>query len=168
MNKMLTKWEISVANKRKEKRSAWLGIREVYMKKTRRQFSPIRLVSIQTFKNTPCCWRCVRNRDLHTPCGAISWYRLCKIVWNFSIQCVNVQFLEGNLLVVILMKKHQDLTICDGILLGHEKEWNSAICSNIGGPRDYHTKWSKSEKDKYLKNQQNSITALSSIMLSIV
>ena len=22
-----------------------------------------------------------------------------------------------------------------------KKEWNNAICSNIDGPRDYHTKW---------------------------
>jgi len=28
-------------------------------------------------------------------------------------------------------------------------EWTNAICSNIDGPRDYYTKWSKSEKDKY-------------------
>ena len=30
-----------------------------------------------------------------------------------------------------------------------KKEGNNAICSNIDGPRDNHTKWSKSEKDKY-------------------
>ena len=30
-----------------------------------------------------------------------------------------------------------------------KKAWNSAICSTVGGPRDYHTKWSQSEKDKY-------------------
>ena len=35
-----------------------------------------------------------------------------------------------------------------GILLS--KEWNNAICSNMDGPRDYHTKWSKSDtKRKY-------------------
>ena len=28
----------------------------------------------------------------------------------------------------------------NGILLRHKKEWNNAICSNMGGPRDYHTK----------------------------
>ena len=28
----------------------------------------------------------------------------------------------------------------------HKKEWNNAICNNMGGPRDYHTKWSKSER----------------------
>ena len=31
-----------------------------------------------------------------------------------------------------------------------KKEWNIAICSNVDGPRDYHTKWSKSDKDKYM------------------
>ena len=29
------------------------------------------------------------------------------------------------------------------------KRMNNAICSNKDGPRDYHTKWSKSEKDKH-------------------
>ena len=41
--------------------------------------------------------------------------------------------------------------VCVGIyvLLNYKKEWNNTICSNMGGPRDYHTKWSKTEKDKY-------------------
>ena len=30
-----------------------------------------------------------------------------------------------------------------------KKEWNNAMCSNMDGPRDYHTKRSKSERDKY-------------------
>ena len=30
-----------------------------------------------------------------------------------------------------------------------KKEWNNAICSNMDGPRDYHTKQSKPDKDKY-------------------
>ena len=30
------------------------------------------------------------------------------------------------------------------------KEWNNAICSNMDGPRDYHTKWSKSEKERQI------------------
>ena len=28
------------------------------------------------------------------------------------------------------------------------KKWNNTICSNMDGPRDYRTKWSKSD-DKY-------------------
>ena len=30
--------------------------------------------------------------------------------------------------------------IYNGILLSHKKEQNNAICSNMEGPRDYHTK----------------------------
>ena len=37
----------------------------------------------------------------------------------------------------------------NGILLRHKKERNYAICNNMDGCRDYHTKWGKSEKDKY-------------------
>ena len=29
-----------------------------------------------------------------------------------------------------------------------KKEWNNAICSNMDGPRDYHTKWSKSDRER--------------------
>ena len=42
------------------------------------------------------------------------------------------------------MDKEEGVRIHSGILLSHEKEWNNAICSNMDGPRDYHT---KSEKD---------------------
>ena len=37
----------------------------------------------------------------------------------------------------------------NGISLSHKKEWNNVICSNMDRLRDYHTKWGKSEKDKY-------------------
>ena len=30
--------------------------------------------------------------------------------------------------------------IYNEILLNHKKEWKNAICSNMDGPRDYHTK----------------------------
>ena len=47
------------------------------------------------------------------------------------------------------MDKEDVVCIYNGILLIHEKEQKNAICSNMDGSRDYHTKWSKSEKDKY-------------------
>ena len=47
------------------------------------------------------------------------------------------------------MNKEDVVHIHNGILFSHKKEWNNAICSNMDGPKDYHTKWSKSEKDKY-------------------
>ena len=32
--------------------------------------------------------------------------------------------------------------------ISHKKEWNNAICSNMDGPRDYLTKWNKSEGER--------------------
>ena len=29
-----------------------------------------------------------------------------------------------------------------------EKEWNPAICNNMGGPGGYYAKWSKSDKER--------------------
>ena len=42
--------------------------------------------------------------------------------------------------------------IHNGILLSHKKEWNNAICSNMGGPRDYHIKWSKSDRESQISH----------------
>ena len=36
------------------------------------------------------------------------------------------------------------------ILLSHEKEWDNAICSNMDGPRDYQTKWSKPDRERWM------------------
>ena len=36
------------------------------------------------------------------------------------------------------------------ILLRHKNEWNIAICSNMDGPREYHTKWSKSHRERQI------------------
>ena len=36
------------------------------------------------------------------------------------------------------------------ILLSHKKEWNNVICSNMDGPRDYHAKWSKSDRERQI------------------
>ena len=38
----------------------------------------------------------------------------------------------------------------DGILLNPKKEWNNAICSNMDGLRDHNTKWSKSDRERYI------------------
>ena len=40
--------------------------------------------------------------------------------------------------------------IHNGILLSREKEWNNAICSSMDGPRDCHTKWSKSARGRQI------------------
>ena len=47
-----------------------------------------------------------------------------------------------------LMDKEAVVHIYNGIVLSHKKEWNNAICSNMNGSRDYHTKWSKSDRER--------------------
>ena len=40
--------------------------------------------------------------------------------------------------------------ISNDILLSHKKEWNNAICSDMDGPRDCHTEWSKSGRERQI------------------
>ena len=47
------------------------------------------------------------------------------------------------------MDKEDMVHTYNRILLSHKKEQNNAICSNMDGTRDYHTKSSQTEKDKY-------------------
>ena len=46
------------------------------------------------------------------------------------------------------MDKEDVVHIYNGILLSHKKEWNNATCSNMDRPRDDHTKWNKSERER--------------------
>ena len=48
------------------------------------------------------------------------------------------------------MDKENVVHIYNGILLSHKKEWNNAICSNMDGPRDYPTKWSKADWERQI------------------
>ena len=48
------------------------------------------------------------------------------------------------------MDKEDVVHIYSEVLLSHKKEWNNAICSNIDGPRDYYTKWSKSDRERQI------------------
>ena len=53
------------------------------------------------------------------------------------------------ILIYVYIYTHIYMYTHGRILLSHKKEWNNVICSNMGGLRDYHTKWSQTEKDKY-------------------
>ena len=48
------------------------------------------------------------------------------------------------------MDKEVAVQIYNGMLLRYIKEQNWVICSDVDGPRHYHTEWSKSERDKQL------------------
>ena len=48
------------------------------------------------------------------------------------------------------MDKEDVVHIYKGILLSHKKERNWVICRDVDGSRDYHTEWSKSEREKQI------------------
>ena len=48
------------------------------------------------------------------------------------------------------MDKEDVVHIYNGELLSHKKEWNWVICRDVDGPRDCHTEWSKSEREKHI------------------
>ena len=48
------------------------------------------------------------------------------------------------------MNKQDAVHVYNGILLSHKKEWNWVICKDVDGPRDCHTEWSKSEREKQI------------------
>ena len=48
------------------------------------------------------------------------------------------------------MDKEDVVRIHNWIALSRKKDWNNAVCSNMDGPRDYHTKWSKSERERQI------------------
>ena len=31
-----------------------------------------------------------------------------------------------------------------------KREWNNPICGHMGGPREYHTKWAKSDRERQI------------------
>ena len=46
------------------------------------------------------------------------------------------------------MDKEGVVQICNEVLVGHKKEENNAICSNMDGARDCHTERSESDREK--------------------
>ena len=42
------------------------------------------------------------------------------------------------------------LHIYNGILLSYKKEWNNSTCRSMEGSRDYHTRWSKSHRERQI------------------
>ena len=45
---------------------------------------------------------------------------------------------------------HTHTHIHNGILHIHKKECNNVICSNMDEPRNYHTKWSKLDREMWI------------------
>ena len=103
-------------------------------------------------------WRFLRKLKIELPydpaiplLGIHIWRKTWYTHPNVHSSTVyNRQDVEATLMSISEgVDKEGVVPIYSGILLSHKKEWNNAICSNMDGPRDYHTKWSKPEKDKY-------------------
>ena len=55
-----------------------------------------------------------------------------------------------------------------GILLNHKKEGSNTIYSNMDSPREYHTKWNKSERDEHhLISLTRGISNMTQMSLSV-
>ena len=52
--------------------------------------------------------------------------------------------------VCVYAYTHTHTHLYNGILLSHKNEQNNAICSNMEGPRDYHTKSDRERKILYI------------------
>ena len=48
------------------------------------------------------------------------------------------------------MDKEDVVYVYNGILLSHKREQNCVICRDMDGPRDCHTEWNKSEREKQI------------------
>ena len=49
-----------------------------------------------------------------------------------------------------ILDKEDVVHMYNSILLSCKKEWNNVICSYMDGPRDYHIKWSKSDRERQI------------------
>ena len=71
-----------------------------------------------------------------------------------NIHCSTIyknQDMEVTQIVInIGMDKEDVALIYNSILLSHKNEWNNAICSSMNRPRNMHTEWSKSYREKLI------------------
>ena len=70
---------------------------------------------------------------------------------NYNSKRYNSQDMEATEMSIDKRMDKEDVVhMYNGILLSHKKEWNNAIGSNIDTTRGYHTKWSKSERERQI------------------
>ena len=76
-------------------------------------------------------------------------YRLpnvhCSTVYNNQDMEATLTFIN------IEMDKEDVVHIYNIILLSHKKEWSNTVCSNMYGPKDCHTEWSKSDRERQIQ-----------------
>ena len=75
-----------------------------------------------------------------------------KTVIYHNVHCSSIhnsQDMEATYVSIDRWMNKEDVAhIYNGILLSHKRKWNWVICSEVDGPRDCHTEWRKSEREK--------------------
>ena len=70
------------------------------------------------------------------------------ILNNSTTDVWNIKFLWINFYADWLWMDKEDVVDIYSGLLAIKKEWNNSNFGNMNGPRDYHTKWSTSERER--------------------
>ena len=65
------------------------------------------------------------------------------------------------------MDKEDVAHVYNGVLLSHKKKRNWVICSEVDGPRDCHTEWSKSEGEQQIPYANTYIWNLKCMVIHI-
>ena len=79
------------------------------------------------------CWRSITNPN---PCPLSRW---CHPAISSSV----IPFVDA-------LPSEPPGKSNNGILLSHKREQSKAIYRNVDGPRDYHAKWSKSNRERQI------------------
>ena len=77
----------------------------------------------------------------------IIWKDRCTPVFNAALFTIAKAWKQPKCPSTREMDREDGVHTRNGMLFGDKKEWNSAICSKMDRPRDYHTKWSKSDSE---------------------
>ena len=68
--------------------------------------------------------------------------------WIHSSTIYSSQNVETNVNVIDRGMDEEDVVLNTVGYFSAIKEWSNAICSCMDRPRDYHTKWNKSERER--------------------
>ena len=94
-------------------------------------WSRISLLSLYLEKTKTLIWK-----DTRTPMYTAALFTIAKTWKQPKCPSTDEQ-----------IKKMWYTYIHSGILLSYKKEWNFVICSNMDGPKDYHT---KSDRERHI------------------